>query len=155
MLTWTVRRTVGAKKSGRNAIMVTYNFLPALLTAERLKTPIQLRSRFGSAGLCGAPLSAVVPAPAGPPDPSSGAATLGLPAPPLSPPAGLDTYPPDRRAFSRPPRPRRGGRVVDRTALEMRHTGNRIGGSNPSLSAINALNSISGSADMNALRHST
>jgi hypothetical protein len=25
--------------------------------------------------------------------------------------------------------------VVDRTALEMRHTGNRIGGSNPSLSA--------------------
>jgi hypothetical protein len=30
---------------------------------------------------------------------------------------------------------RRGGRVVDRTALEMRHTGNRIGGSNPSLSA--------------------
>src|SRR5207244_12022458 len=34
-----------------------------------------------------------------------------------------------------PPRPRRGGRVVDCTALEMRHTGNRIGGSNPSLSA--------------------
>ena len=30
---------------------------------------------------------------------------------------------------------RRGGRVVDRTALEMRSTGNRIGGSNPSLSA--------------------
>ena len=25
--------------------------------------------------------------------------------------------------------------MVDRTALEMRHTGNRIGGSNPSLSA--------------------
>src|SRR5262249_43306848 len=37
-----------------------------------------------------------------------------------------------------PTRPRRrGGRVVDRTALEMRHTGNRIGGSNPSLSARN------------------
>ena len=33
-------------------------------------------------------------------------------------------------------RPRRGGRVVECTALEMRHTGNRIGGSNPSLSAI-------------------
>jgi hypothetical protein len=30
---------------------------------------------------------------------------------------------------------RRGGRVVECTALEMRHTGNRIGGSNPSLSA--------------------
>jgi hypothetical protein len=29
----------------------------------------------------------------------------------------------------------RGGRVVECTALEMRHTGNRIGGSNPSLSA--------------------
>ena len=34
---------------------------------------------------------------------------------------------------------RRGGRVVDRTALEMRHTGNRIGGSNPSLSATSEL----------------
>ena len=30
---------------------------------------------------------------------------------------------------------RRGGRVVDRAALEMRSTGNRTGGSNPSLSA--------------------
>ena len=30
---------------------------------------------------------------------------------------------------------RRGGRVVDRVALEMRSTGNRTGGSNPSLSA--------------------
>ena len=29
----------------------------------------------------------------------------------------------------------RGGRVVECTALEMRHTGNRIGGSNPPLSA--------------------
>ena len=29
----------------------------------------------------------------------------------------------------------RGGRAVECTALEMRHTGNRIGGSNPSLSA--------------------
>src|SRR6476646_8248606 len=35
-----------------------------------------------------------------------------------------------------PLRPRRGGRVVDRAALEMRNTGNRIGGSNPSLSAM-------------------
>ncbi len=34
---------------------------------------------------------------------------------------------------------RRGGRVVECTALEMRHTGNRIGGSNPSLSAIDAV----------------
>ena len=31
---------------------------------------------------------------------------------------------------------RTGGRVVEGTALEMRHTGNRIEGSNPSLSAI-------------------
>ena len=31
---------------------------------------------------------------------------------------------------------RRGGRVVDRAALEMRSTGDRTGGSNPSLSAI-------------------
>ena len=30
---------------------------------------------------------------------------------------------------------RTGGRVVEGTALEMRHTGNRIEGSNPSLSA--------------------
>ena len=30
---------------------------------------------------------------------------------------------------------RRGGRVVDRAALEMRSTGDRTGGSNPSLSA--------------------
>jgi hypothetical protein len=41
----------------------------------------------------------------------------------------------DRRGALRPWRPRRGGRVVNRTALEMRNTGNRIGGSNPSLSA--------------------
>ena len=34
---------------------------------------------------------------------------------------------------------RRGGRVVDCTALEMRHGGNSIGGSNPSLSAISFL----------------
>ena len=32
-------------------------------------------------------------------------------------------------------RPRRGGRVVDRAALEMRSTCKRTGGSNPSLSA--------------------
>ena len=31
--------------------------------------------------------------------------------------------------------PRRGGRVVDRAALEMRSTRKRTGGSNPSLSA--------------------
>ena len=31
--------------------------------------------------------------------------------------------------------PRRGGRVVECVALEMRSTGNRTGGSNPSLSA--------------------
>ena len=35
---------------------------------------------------------------------------------------------------------RRDGRVVDRAALEMRCTGNCTGGSNPSLSAINAEN---------------
>src|SRR6185437_14039652 len=35
---------------------------------------------------------------------------------------------------------RRGGRAVECTALEMRHTGNRIGGSNPSLSAKISLN---------------
>ena|GEM_PF-353253 len=42
-----------------------------------------------------------------------------------------------RRVFAKTPRsaPRRGGRAVECTALEMRHTGNRIGGSNPSLSA--------------------
>ena len=33
------------------------------------------------------------------------------------------------------PRPRRGGRVVDRAALEMRSTRKCTGGSNPSLSA--------------------
>ena len=44
-----------------------------------------------------------------------------------------------RAAFDRdliPKAPRRGGRVVDCTALEMRHTRKGIGGSNPSLSAI-------------------
>src|SRR6185437_37882 len=35
--------------------------------------------------------------------------------------------------------PRRGGRVVDRTALEMRHRCKPIGGSNPSLSATKSL----------------
>ena len=40
-----------------------------------------------------------------------------------------------RSTGSGPTRPRRGGRVVDRAALEMRSTGNRTGGSNPSLSA--------------------
>lgn len=37
-------------------------------------------------------------------------------------------------------RPRRDAGVVDRAALEMRCTGNCTGGSNPSLSAINAEN---------------
>ena len=36
----------------------------------------------------------------------------------------------------------RGGRVVECTALEMRHTGNRIGGSNPSLSANDLYNTL-------------
>ena len=39
-------------------------------------------------------------------------------------------------AIHRQPVMRRGGRVVDRAALEMRSTGDRTGGSNPSLSAI-------------------
>ena len=42
---------------------------------------------------------------------------------------------------------RRGGGVVDRTALEMRHTRKGIGGSNPSLSAISALNFIDNFTD--------
>src|SRR6185312_14923167 len=52
----------------------------------------------------------------------------------LSWPARLDN---DCRfgLFQALPRSRRGGRAVECTALEMRHTGNRIGGSNPSLSA--------------------
>ncbi len=37
--------------------------------------------------------------------------------------------------LDRGPRLRRGGRVVECTALEMRHTGNRIGSSNLPLSA--------------------
>ena len=40
-----------------------------------------------------------------------------------------------RRAGNGGPRPRRGGRVVECTALEMRHGCKPIGGSNPSLSA--------------------
>ena len=32
--------------------------------------------------------------------------------------------------------------MVESTALEMRHAGNRIGGSNPPLSAKNAINSM-------------
>jgi hypothetical protein len=40
-----------------------------------------------------------------------------------------------RRADNGRPRMRRGGRVVECTALEMRHTRKGIGGSNPSLSA--------------------
>ena len=38
--------------------------------------------------------------------------------------------------YEAPDQLRRGGRVVECTALEMRHGGNSIGGSNPSLSAI-------------------
>jgi hypothetical protein len=41
----------------------------------------------------------------------------------------------------------RGGRVVECTALEMRHTGNRIGGSNPSLSAIYIIKSTTYSGE--------
>ena len=44
-------------------------------------------------------------------------------------------YEPDR-AEERRPDPRRGGRVVECTALEMRHGCKPIGGSNPPLSAI-------------------
>ena len=40
-----------------------------------------------------------------------------------------------RRAEMADHAPRRGGRVVECTALEMRHTRKGIGGSNPSLSA--------------------
>ncbi len=43
---------------------------------------------------------------------------------------------PSKRVLPLPsPAPRRGGRVVDRAALEMRSTRKRTGGSNPSLSA--------------------
>ena len=42
-------------------------------------------------------------------------------------------------AIHRQPVMRRGGRVVDRAALEMRSTGDRTGGSNPSLSAITSI----------------
>jgi transposase len=45
---------------------------------------------------------------------------------------------PLRRVLSARRRPRRGGRVVDRAALEMRSTCKRTGGSNPSLSANSA-----------------
>lgn len=51
-------------------------------------------------------------------------------APAMYPPLSTGTVPPPRTA------PRRGGRVVECTALEMRHTRKGIGGSNPSLSAI-------------------
>ena len=42
--------------------------------------------------------------------------------------------------------------MVESTALEMRRTGNRIGGSNPSLSATNEVSDISCIFDLNALR---
>ena len=38
--------------------------------------------------------------------------------------------------------------MVESTALEMRHTGNRIGGSNPSLSAISTFADIHKSAEI-------
>ncbi len=49
---------------------------------------------------------------------------------PASTPRLLRRHPEDFRGFGR-----RGGRVVECTALEMRHTCKRIGGSNPPLSA--------------------
>jgi hypothetical protein len=62
-------------------------------------------------------------------------------------PACLDRSPSCRKralsALCLALRPRRGGRVVECTALEMRHTGNRIGGSNPSLSARSSFQKIS------------
>src|ERR1700710_1573569 len=57
-------------------------------------------------------------------------AATGLPAPPPSPRPG-----PPRAAW-------RGGRVVECTALEMRHRCKPIGGSNPSLSATEAMISL-------------
>ena len=54
----------------------------------------------------------------------------------------VEAHPPcyrDRRS-TMALRTRRGGRAVECTALEMRHTGNRIGGSNPPLSASSPLN---------------
>lgn len=44
--------------------------------------------------------------------------------------------------YEAPDQLRRGGRVVECTALEMRHGGNSIGGSNPSLSANHPLKSL-------------
>src|SRR6478672_786233 len=46
---------------------------------------------------------------------------------------------PDHRGFGPDLAPRRGGRVVECTALEMRHRCKPIGGSNPSLSATNLI----------------
>ena len=46
------------------------------------------------------------------------------------------------RAGNGPRAPRRGGRVVECTALEMRHGCKPIGGSNPSLSASSACHAI-------------
>ena len=45
----------------------------------------------------------------------------------------------DQRRFAPLSFSRRGGRVVECTALEMRHRGDSIGGSNPSLSATKSL----------------
>ena len=54
----------------------------------------------------------------------------------LSHPPSSPRTPPDRGALAPDLAPRRGGRVVECTALEMRHRCKPIGGSNPSLSAI-------------------
>ena len=57
----------------------------------------------------------------------------------LSGPSSSPRTRPDRRAGIAPYGARRGGRVVECTALEMRHRCKPIGGSNPSLSAISLL----------------
>jgi hypothetical protein len=58
-----------------------------------------------------------------------------LPARALSALRSSPRTPPDRGWQATRHGARRGGRVVDRTALEMRHRCKPIGGSNPSLSA--------------------
>ena len=69
-----------------------------------------------------------------PPDGRHAPAEISPPAPCLARHPRLELAPTERRITIRRGT-RRGGRVVECTALEMRHTGNRIGGSNPSLSA--------------------
>jgi hypothetical protein len=62
-----------------------------------------------------------------------------LPARALSAPPSSPRTPPDRGRQAARHGAWRGGRVVDRTALEMRHRCKPIGGSNPSLSASKSL----------------